>query len=523
MTLEAAGKTEFRASLAVLERRSEGAIRDAVFALIHDDANRAEIRSELHRLIDHCTQISNSQTPLGLRTGQQDLYRDIVQAGVIQHAAIQTLLGICGPQPFLDDAAILSAVDSTGVLKRLADWPVHLETMRARAEAALANFQSRHEKFQPSRVQIYGVGGSGAPHDISTEILHNFRLTGIPIDVLHTDEPHVELLDANSLVLFSSFSGSTEETLNCYRTIHALSVTEKLVGIGQPGELLQQMRADGFCTIELPHQISEPGFVMQPRESVCLQVTASLTFLAGLNLPPGPDGAMHIEQLDFHGAAAQLAALQRSLAPESLFATNPAKQLALFLLYGVDLSPQPNTAREVDSGSVSLMLNHPQGTVRTSIEDLWTKRIPFVISDRNNAALAHEVRTQFHERSKLNAVAYDAPECLHNLVESIRTTSESAIAGLDADPWTYYFLRSVDEESRVGQRLNETIRLVMTNRSTFAEATIQGANPFHRALATTYFNAHVSTYLAILNGYDPLPVPTMSWLKNVMRDIPRTL
>jgi hypothetical protein len=144
-----------------------------------------------------------------------------------------------------------------------------------------------------------------------------------------------------------------------------------------------------------------------------------------------------------------------------------------------------------------------------------------VISDRNNAALAHEVRTQFHERSKLNAVAYDAPECLHNLVESIRTTSESAMAGLDVDPWTYYFLKSADEEPRVGERLNETIRLVMTGRSTFAEATIHGENPFQRALLATCFNAHVSTYLAILNGYDPLPVPTMSWLKNVMRDIPR--
>jgi glucose/mannose-6-phosphate isomerase len=150
-----------------------------------------------------------------------------------------------------------------------------------------------------------------------------------------------------------------------------------------------------------------------------------------------------------------------------------------------------------------------------------SKKTPFVLADRNHAALAHEVRTQLHERSKVNAACYDAPECLHNLVESVRSTSHSSRVGLQEDRWVYYFLRSVDEEPRIAVRLDKTIDLVFRNRVPFAVLTAEGSNPYHRALFVTYFNAYMTTYLAVLNGVDPLPVPTMSWLKNVMKDIPR--
>lgn len=36
-----------------------------------------------------------------------------------------------------------------------------------------------------------------------------------------------------------------------------------------------------------------------------------------------------------------------------------------------------------------------------------------------------------------------------------------------------------------------------------------------------YFNAHMATYLALLNGFALLPIPTMSWLKNVMKKFKR--
>jgi len=126
-----------------------------------------------------------------------------------------------------------------------------------------------------------------------------------------------------------------------------------------------------------------------------------------------------------------------------------------------------------------------------------------------------------HERSKLNAAFYDAPEFLHNLVESIRAGSESAIGGLDDDRWVYYFIRSPDEEPRIRLRLDKTIELVMKEKAKYAVLNVDEETPYQNALFATYFNAYMTTYLAILNGFDPLPVPTMSWIKNVMEAYPR--
>jgi hypothetical protein len=73
-----------------------------------------------------------------------------------------------------------------------------------------------------------------------------------------------------------------------------------------------------------------------------------------------------------------------------------------------------------------------------------------------------------------------------------------------------------------GMRLDRTIDLVMRQRATtFATLTALGDNPFHQALFVTYFNAHMTTYFAALNGFDSLPVPTMGWLKTVIENVPR--
>ena len=164
-----------------------------------------------------------------------------------------------------------------------------------------------------------------------------------------------------------------------------------------------------------------------------------LCFLAGLGLPAGSAGSLTLEDLDIDGAIAQLRRWSARFEPATPFDNNPAKQLALFLLYGVADAAGAEAVRD----------------------NLWQKRTPFVLADRNNAALAHEVRTQIHERSKVNAACYEAPEFLHNLVESVRSTSRSSQAGLDDDRWVYYFIRSSRRatQDRRAARQNDRARL----------------------------------------------------------------
>ena len=125
---------------------------------------------------------------------------------------------------------------------------------------------------------------------------------------------------------------------------------------------------------------------------------------------------------------------------------NPAKQLAFFLLYGIKYT----------------------GKAKLSPYNLWDKRLPFILVDTNNSAIGHEARTQIHERSKLNAGFYEAPEFMHNKVESMVAQAVSAEAGLDHDRYVYYFIRSLDEQPRIRLRLDTTKELVVAGKASFA-------------------------------------------------------
>jgi len=473
-----------------------GEVRPAIASLVADNDNRAQILADLLELVHRLSDVLYGAIPTGSEIAKYD---GIAKAATAQQAAIQALLGIVGPRTLLDESRFIQAVDKSGMLQRLGRWPDHVATMRTEASQTLANFRDKYGTIRPDKIQVFGLGGSAAPHDIAAEVLRNSRKSRVRVDVVHADEPNPDYTDENTLVVFASFSGNTEETLNCYAKVRAKAGA--VLALSQGGKLRAWAHRDGVPFMQLPEDPQDPAYVLQPRESVCLQLTGLLCFLAGLGLPAGSAGSLAPEDLDLDGAIAQLCRWRARFEPSTPFDKNDPKQLALFLLYGV--------ANAADT--------------QVGLDNLWHKRTPFILADRNNAALAHEVRTQLHERSKVNGACYEAPEFLHNLVESVRSTSRSSQAGLDEDRWVYYFIRSIDEQPRIATRLDKTIEHVFRDKASFAVLTAEGSTPFHRALFATYFNAYMSTYLAVLNAADPLPVPTMSWLKNVMSGIPRSV
>jgi len=471
--------------------------REIVRALIRDRDHAESTLRELETFIAERAEIVHGETPAGLREGEPEEYARIIAAAAAQQAAVQAVLGILGPDRFLDDQRFVGSIDKSGMLKRLGRWPEHIECMRKAALAAADDFRSKHPRATIEKVKIFGLGGSGAPHDIAAEIIGNWRKSSTEIEVVHADEPNPDYVDSNTLAVLCSFSGNTEETIQCYETIK--HKTQLLAAVAKGGRLRQIARDDGLPLMQIPEDETDVAYVMQPRESVCLQMTATLTFLASLGLKEGSRGSLTVADLQFERVQSLLRQWRGRFAPSIPFKSNYAKQLAFFLLYGIDY----------------------RGDGPAPAFDLWDKKVPFVLVDRNNRAIGHEPRTQMHERSKLNAAFYEAPEFLHNLVESIRAGTESSLAGLDDDRWVYYFIRSADEESRIRLRLDKTIELVMHGKAKYAVLDAEGETPYERAMFATYFNAHMTTYLALLHGFDPLPVPTMSWMKNVMGEFPR--
>jgi glucose/mannose-6-phosphate isomerase len=472
----------------------------AIESLISDKRNRDTILNNLAKMIEQESEKIYSPIPNGIKPGEQEKYQWLNRAMLSEQMLIQTTLGILGPDGLLDDKRFVSLIDRSGMLERLGYWQEHIVTMLHRSKEIAEQFKQKYRRNSIKKVKIFGVGGSGAPHDIAVEIINNFRKTSTEIQVIHADTPNPDYIDEYTLVMLCSFSGNTEETINCYYSVREKA--EYIVILSKGGKLEEIAQNDNILFLKFPDKESHPAFVIQPRESVCMQTIATLTLLSCIGLKPGSAGEFLIDDLAFEKDIFPLLKKWRELfGPEVPFIKNPAKQLAFFLLYGIDYCNKG---------------------YKTEKYDLWDKKIPFILVDYNNKSIGHEVRTQFHERSKINAAYYEAPEFLHNLVESIRASLESSHANLDKDRFVYYFIRSLDEEERIRLRLNKTIELIIQGKGKYAVLNSEGKNPYERSLFATYFNAHMTTYLALLNGFDPLPVPTMSWIKNVMDEFPRS-
>lgn len=102
-------------------------------------------------------------------------------------------------------------------------------------------------KVPINKVVICGLGGSGIGGTIAKEIV--FGEAKMPIEVLKSYSLPL-YVDEHTLVICSSYSGNTEETLECYSL--AQKRKAKVVCITSGGKLLESAKKDGNDVIVVP-------------------------------------------------------------------------------------------------------------------------------------------------------------------------------------------------------------------------------------------------------------------------------
>ncbi len=312
-------------------------------------------------------------------------------------------------------------------------------------------WEPRPQDGDVSAVAILGMGGSAIGGDLVNAIVAD--TCPVPIHVVR-DYPLPGFIGQDTLVIASSHSGETEETLSAFE--EARSRGARLAAVTTGGSLAEIAHEEDIPLLEFAH----PG---PPRAAIGFSVSLILGILSRAGLVPDASG-------DLKRAAALLDRAAVHLREDSSTAENRAKRIAR-MLYG---------------------------------------RIPVIYAAEHLAPAARRWKTQCNEVSKTAAYFEILPEFDHNAIEG---TGFPEAAQRDL---VLVSLFSASYDERTVRRVRLTEEILTSAGMAVEEVKVEGENRLEEALWSVYLGDYVSLYLAALNGVDPHATPNLDSLKQQM-------
>jgi glucose/mannose-6-phosphate isomerase len=340
----------------------------------------------------------------------------------------------------LDHDAV-AAVDSTGQLGEILDLPLHLRDALWRVESSGAV-----PVDTPGGLIVAGMGGSGVGGRLALGALGE-RLTR-PLVVADAYRLP-SWAGPSTLVLCSSYSGATEETLSAYDDAAERGAPRLVATTG--GALAERARRDGVPVIPIPG-----GF--QPRAAVGYSLVAALEAARLAGAAP----ALHAE---IEAAAVLAEALVGEWAPNG-GADNEAKAIARAL----------------------------HGTV------------PVILGAELAAPAAYRWKTQLNENTELPAFASQLPEADHNEIVGWAASRELG-------RFSCVILEDSGEHPRNRRRAELTARVAEEGAENVLRIAARGTTPLERLVSLVLLGDLVSLYAAVLRGADPVNIRALDWLK----------
>ncbi len=344
----------------------------------------------------------------------------------------------------LDDVDAMRKLDPSGMGEAIADLPRHCrEAWAAARELALPPDYALAEN-----AVIAGMGGSA----IGGALLQGIIAGECPVPlVISRDYDLPAFVDERTLVIASSYSGNTEETLSAAR--QARERGARIIALASGGELLRLAKEWGAPTYTIP-------FKGQPRAALGYSLIPLLAIAQKL-------GWVADKSADVSDAAAVVEHWGAELAPRVPAEENAAKQMALRL----------------------------------------RGRIPFAYGAEHLAQVAARWQGQFNENAKNFAGHAILPELCHNVVEGFGHPD-----GVGA-PLTVFILRSERYHPRNALRCDITGEVLDRNGIAWEAVRPRGGSRLAEVLSLVHFGDWVSYYLALLNGEDPTRIANIGHVK----------
>lgn len=340
----------------------------------------------------------------------------------------------------LDDQNLLSEKDPFGALEVALNQYKQAELV---SEVINPNSDATINK-----VVVTGMGGSA----LAALLIKSWQESKLSITFeIVRDYKLPNYVDDKTLVIASSYSGNTEETLSCLD--EALKKGANIGCVSSGGKLVEIAKNN-----ELPYVVLPSG--IQPRMGVIANLRAILAILVSYGV---------VSQSDFDevkNLGPWLNIESKKWGRDVLTNENQAKQLAL-----------------LSAGKTAIFY-----------------------SSTAMGGVAYKWKISWNENAKNVAFWNVLPEFNHN--EFMGWTSHPV-----EKPYVVFDLRSSFDHPKITKRFEISDRLLSGKRPKANVIELQGESVIAQMLWASIFADFVSIYLAILNGVDPSKVELIEKLK----------
>ena len=347
----------------------------------------------------------------------------------------------------LDNASVYRQFDKSGMLNHLHRFP---EQCRKAWEKVL-KLELPPEYTKISNVVIVGMGGSAIGGDVARRLA--LSESKVPVRV-HRDYNLPAFVDENTLVIASSYSGNTEETLSVFT--ESLKTRARKLVITSGGNLKNLAEKEGI-----------PAFVIDYQAPPRAAFPHSFVPLVGIFQKLGLLGD---KSADLQEAVGILNKLSEDLIETRPLISNPAKQLAA---------------------------------------KLWG-RIAVIYGAEILSEVAQRWKSEFNENSKTWAFFESFPELNHNAVVGYEFPPKAK------ERLFVLMLRSSLLRPRNLLRYEVTAKLLAKARITYEFVEARGKSALSQVMSLVLLGDYASFYLAMLNEVDPTSINAINFVKQYL-------
>lgn len=348
----------------------------------------------------------------------------------------------------LDDLNQIKKLDESKIYDSVND----LQKQCFHAWEDTQNLQVPESYRSINKIVMAGMGGSG----LGARVIESVYANSLKYPLVRVNDYDLPFwVDEKTLVLCSSFSGTTEETVQ--NAHQAKEKGAKWMTIGTGGDLINFAQE---CKVPYYKIIPTYNHSKQPRMAIGYSIVGQLSMASHAGI------------------------------------VNLTKQNVLSLMETMD--------KVKKKSNINIPLS--ENPAKKMAKALYGKKVIFFAA-RHLLAAAHVFKNQINENAKNFSAIFDIPELNHHLMEGLQFPKSNK------QDLMILFANSDLYPKRINKRCVITEDVVKENKVNSVVWRAQGSDLLSQTFEFIQFGGYVNFYLAILNGINPAPIPWVDYFK----------